>query len=46
MVGWKCSIDTVKETVSECLKFVFHKKVENRYYDALSVIVCTDSTFY
>ena len=34
------AIDTVKERVSECLKFVFHKKVENRYYDALSLSHC------
>ena len=40
------AVDRVKERVSECLKFVFHKKVENRYYDALSLIVCTHSTFY
>ena len=40
------AVDTVKERVSECLKFVFHKKVENRYYDALSLTVCTHSTFY
>ena len=37
---------TVKERVSECLNFVFHKIVENRYYDALSLIVCTHSTFH
>ena len=40
------AIDRVKERVSECLKFVFHKKVENRYYDALSFIVCTHLTIY
>ena len=40
---WKdrsAAIDTVKERVLECLKFVFHKKVENRYYDALFLSLC------
>ena len=35
------AIDTAKERVLECLKFVFHKIVENMYYDVLCLIVCT-----